>query len=171
VNLQTEDFAEIVRANQSLVFSLAYHFLHDRSAAEETAQEVFLDLYGNLAKIESAEHLVFWLRRVTCHRCLDFVRRRAREKHVSLDEVPEAAAPTAWDDPLLSRRLQQLVASLPEKARLVVTLRFQEDLDPSEIARILEMPVNTVKSHLHRALNLLEEKLGQLEKRYESARK
>jgi RNA polymerase sigma-70 factor (ECF subfamily) len=42
---------------------------------------------------------------------------------------------------------------------MVVVLRFQEDLDPSEIAKVLDMPVNTVKSHLQRSLAVLKEKL------------
>jgi RNA polymerase sigma-70 factor (ECF subfamily) len=55
-----------------------------------------------------------------------------------------------------------LVAALPEKARMVVVLRYQEDLAPAEIAEALEMPISTVKSHLHRSLTLLR---GRLEKK------
>jgi len=62
-------------------------------------------------------------------------------------------------DPMLSRTLQRLVASLPEKPRMAMILRYQEDLDPSEIAAALDMPVRTVKSHLQRSLALLREKL------------
>jgi RNA polymerase sigma-70 factor (ECF subfamily) len=53
-----------------------------------------------------------------------------------------------------------MVASLPEKARMVVVLRYQEDLTPTEIAEVLEMPVNSVKSHLRRSLALLREKMS-----------
>jgi RNA polymerase sigma-70 factor (ECF subfamily) len=66
------------------------------------------------------------------------------------DGVGETAA-----DPFLARRLRELLASLPPGPRAVVTLRFQEDLDLSEIAAVLEMPLNTVKSHLRRSLALL----------------
>jgi len=61
---------------------------------------------------------------------------------------------------MLRERLRKLVQSLPEKARTVMILRYQEDLDPEEIARTLEMPVRTVKSHLQRSLALLREKLS-----------
>ena len=63
-------------------------------------------------------------------------------------------------DPLLQRHLRALVAELPSSARAVVLLRYQEDLDPLEIARTLEMPINTVKSHLKRSLASLRERLG-----------
>jgi RNA polymerase sigma-70 factor (ECF subfamily) len=51
-----------------------------------------------------------------------------------------------------------LVASLPEKPRMVMVLRYQEDLMPEEIAGVLDMPVRTVKSHLQRSLAMLREK-------------
>ena len=157
-------FAEIVRQHQAMVFSLAYHFLHDWSPAEELAQEVFLDLYQSLAKIESPSHLLFWLRKVTGHRCIDWLRRRNPKTDLSLEEAGELPAPVKVGDPLLARKLRRLVATLPERPRMIVTLRFQEDLQPAEIAEILEMPVNTVKSHLHRSLAFLHEKLTAMEK-------
>jgi DNA-directed RNA polymerase specialized sigma24 family protein len=57
-------FESIVREFQGMVFSLAYHFLHDRALAEDMAQEVFLHLFRNLRSIQSPEHLKFWLRKV-----------------------------------------------------------------------------------------------------------
>ena len=56
--------------------------------------------------------------------------------------------------------LRRVVDTLPEKARLVVILRYQEDLDPGEIASVLDMPLNTVKSHLRRSLSSLRDKLS-----------
>jgi RNA polymerase sigma-70 factor, ECF subfamily len=56
--------------------------------------------------------------------------------------------------------LRRAVASLPPKARIVVVLRYQEDLEPEEIARVLGWRLNTVKSRLGRALKLLRSKLG-----------
>jgi RNA polymerase sigma-70 factor (ECF subfamily) len=60
---------------------------------------------------------------------------------------------------MLSRRLRQLVASLPEKARMIVVLRYQEDMELAEIAKTMSIPVNTVRSHLHRSLALLRDKV------------
>jgi RNA polymerase sigma-70 factor, ECF subfamily len=153
------DFAEIVRRHQAMVFSIALHFLADRSAAEELAQDVFLQLHAALPTLKSEEHVKFWLRKVASHRCIDHKRRR-RLPQVSLDDVPEATAPTPPGDPLLSRRLRQFVASLPDNPRLVVILRYQEDLGAEEIAEVLAMPVATVKSHLQRSLALLREKVA-----------
>lgn len=153
-----EAFAELVERHEAMVYSLAWHFFGDRSRAEEIAQDVFLQLYRNLQTIESDAHLLFWLRQVTTRRCID-VGRRARLKAVSLDDAGDLHADAKSADPLLDRRLRQLVQELPDPQRAVVTLRYQEDLDPSEICRIVGMPVNTVKSHLHRALQALRRKL------------
>jgi RNA polymerase sigma-70 factor (ECF subfamily) len=153
-------FEEIVRQHQGMVFSMACHFLRDRSLAEELAQEVFLNLHQNLRSIKSPEHLVFWLRKVTSHRCIDQSRRLKVRPQVSLEDVPEPAVDATENDLFLSEMLRRVVDTLPEKARLVVILRYQEDLDPGEIASVLDMPLNTVKSHLRRSLSSLRDKLS-----------
>jgi RNA polymerase sigma-70 factor (ECF subfamily) len=154
------DFPALVREHQSMVFSIAYHYLHDRSVAEEVAQDVFLQLYRNLPAMESAGHVANWLRKVVTHRSIDAGRRNRLYPRVSLENVPEPAAAARPSDPMLGRRLRQLVASLPEKARMVVVLRYQEDLALEEIAEVLNMPVGTVKSQLQRALALMRGKAG-----------
>jgi RNA polymerase sigma-70 factor (ECF subfamily) len=153
-------FAEIVREHQSMIFGIVRRFVGDAGVAEELAQEVFLDLYQNLAAIASADHLRFWLRRVASHRCIDHARRRKVRPTVCLDEVPEPAARSASGDPILAGTLRRYVGALPETARMIVVLRYQEDLAPAEIAEVLDMPVNTVKSHLQRSLAILREKLA-----------
>jgi RNA polymerase sigma-70 factor (ECF subfamily) len=153
-----EAFADLVEQHESMVYSLAYHFFGDRGRAEEVAQDVFLQLFRSLGSIESESHLLFWLRQVTTRRCIDQTRRN-RFKPVSLEDAEEIRATDRPADPLLDRRLKRLIAELPETQRAVVTLRYQEDLDPSDICRIVGLPVNTVKSHLHRALQALRRKL------------
>ena len=148
-------FAELVREHQGMVFSIAYHYLQDRALAEDLAQEVFLELYQNLKRIQSPAHLTFWLRRVTANRCIDQGRRKLRRREMALEDTPEPTAIDAPADPLLSKRLRQSLATLAERQRMVVILRFQEGLGPAEIADALDMPVNTVKSTLHRSLEEL----------------
>jgi len=153
------DFAELVREHQSMVFSLSYHFLHDRDKAEEVAQEVFLALHRHMADIKSPDHAVSWLRKVAVQRSIDETRRRKRRPQVALELVAEPAAHSPSRDPLLEEVLRRLIATLPEMPRAVMIMRYQEDMDPTEIAEVLDMPLGTVKSHLQRSLALLREKL------------
>ncbi len=153
-------FEAAVREHQAMVYSVAYHFLEDHPAAEELAQEVFLTLYRHWNEIQSPEHRLHWLRKVTSRRCIDQARRRKLRRHLSLEEAPE---PFTWmpaNDPVLKRYIEQLLGKLDEVPRMIVILRYQEGLDPSEIAELLDMPLGTVKSSLHRALALLRRKLG-----------
>ena len=152
------DFEALVREHQAMVFSIACHFFHNEAIAEEVAQEVFLQLYKNLERIESPAHVGFWLRRTTSHRCIDHLRRGSARHEVQLEQLPEIPDNPEAADPLLQERLRRLVASLPEKPRMVVLLRYGEDLDTEDIARVLKMPVRTVWSHLYRGLALLREK-------------
>ena len=153
------DFGELVREHQSMVFSVCWHFLHDRDQAEDVAQEVFLGLHRNIATIESASHAAHWLRKVAVQRAIDAGRRRVRRPQVALADVAEPVANTPMRDPMLRETLRKLIATLPETPRMVMILRYQEDLNPTEIGQVMEMPVATVKSHLQRSLALLREKL------------
>ena len=143
-----------------MVFSLAYHFLRDRALAEELAQDVFLELHVHWKEMHSTVQLRFWLRKVASRKCIDQARRRRFRAHVAMEQAPE---PFAWmpaADPLLKQYIEHVVGALQETPRLIVILRFQEDLDPSEIAELLEMPIATVKSHLQRSLAFLRRRVG-----------
>ena len=160
-------FAEIVREYQGMVFSIGWHFFSDRALAEDLAQEVFLQLYQRLSAIQSTSHLVHWLRRTAVHRCIDHGRRKIFQRESPLDRMHEIATETAPPDSFLHERLRLTLAQLPEKQRMVVVLRYQEELGLGEIAELLNVPVNTVKSRLHRAL---EELRGKLTRKLKGAR-
>jgi RNA polymerase sigma-70 factor (ECF subfamily) len=151
-------FAAMVRLHQSMVYSIAWHFFRNRALAEEVAQDVFLQLYRSLDSIDSESHLEPWLRRTTSNRCIDFWRKKGRKEEIPLDGLPEPVSQPGAPDPFRSERLRKMVASLPEKQRMVIILRYGEDLDADEIASALGMPVRTVWSHLRRAVALLREK-------------
>jgi RNA polymerase sigma-70 factor (ECF subfamily) len=154
-------FRELIRAYQDTVYTLALRMLKVPEDAEELAQDVFVSAHRHLGKITSADHLLFWLRRTVCHRAIDRLRRRPAHPPLPLEGVEEIPQPDQSRDPLLERHLRQMVLQLPPMARAVVLLRYQEDLDPPEIANVLGMPLNTVKSHLKRSLASLRLGCGQ----------
>lgn len=150
-------FAGLVRTHQRAVYGLALRMLNRADLAEELAQDVFLKLFHALRDLTSAEHTRFWLRRVTANLAIDRLRQKVP---VTAQDFPADAEPAAPDDdadPLLQQTLRRLVAALAPPARAVILLRYQADLDPLDIAEVLEMPVNTVKSHLKRSLDFMRE--------------
>jgi RNA polymerase sigma factor (sigma-70 family) len=95
------EFEDLVRRHQRMVFSLAFHFLRDRAAAEEVAQDVFLRLHRHLDSLGAGEGVVFWLRRVTSNRCIDYARQR-RFRLLSFDTAPEPAVEPHARDPAVA---------------------------------------------------------------------
>src|SRR5262245_48707327 len=128
-----DDFEALVLRHQAMLYRIAFNFFLSGPRAEEVVQDVFLQCFENLASIESPDHLKAWLRRAATHRCIDLVRSGTAQKELQLDELPDIADPTPERDPLLSERLRRLVASLPEKQRMIVILRYGEDMDSEEI--------------------------------------
>jgi len=155
VSSDPDAFAQLVRVHQAMVFSLARHLLGDADEAEEVAQEVFCKLFQHAEALESDRHVLFWLRRVTVHQALDHGRRRRVRPRVGLESAPEPLAPAAETDPWRAERLRDAVAALPPEQRAAVVLRYEEDMEPGEIAQLLRVSVHTVKSRLQRALRQL----------------
>jgi RNA polymerase sigma-70 factor (ECF subfamily) len=150
-----------VEQHQARVFSIAFRIIGESGTAEEIAQDVFLELHRSLARLESEEHIAAWLRRVTCHRATDALRRRAVRADIGALEFCEetpAAGLTSRQPSSLLNRVEQLLLTLPPAQRSVMLLRYQEDLEDAEIAETLAMPVATVRSHLQRALKFLRAK-------------
>jgi len=156
-----EAFAGLVQAYQTPVYNLAYRMLGTAGEAEEATQETFLRLYRRLDTYDAQQKLSSWVLAIASHHCIDRLRRR-RTVHLSLDEVPEAAMPSADEAPehgLLQREreqeMQEMLATLPESYRLVIVLRYWYDLSYEEMAQTLGSSASAVKSRLHRARELL----------------
>lgn len=166
---QEAQLRQCLDLHQAMVFSIALRLLGDAALAEEVAQDVFLELHAWLPRLESAEHVKFWLRRVATHRATDALRRRRRRPESGgemWEETHEAAAAGGASAAPAYRRsagdvhvpLERMLLSLPEAQRVAIVLRYGEDLLPEEIAEVTGQPLPTVKSHLQRGLALLRRK-------------
>lgn len=163
-----QSFRAIVERHQARVFSIAFRIVGEMGAAEEVAQDVFLELHRALPKLESEEHVTAWLRRVVCHRATDALRRRAVRCDTSAEEYQDGMElrPIVRDFLPLMNRVEQLLLTLPPAQRAVMLLHYQEDLEPEDIALELGMPQATVRSHLQRALKMLRAKAERTLKEY-----
>jgi len=157
-------FEELVIAYQHRVFGVALRMLRNRSEAEEIAQEVFLRVHGAVEDFRGEAKLSTWLYAITSRLCLNRLaageRRVARESHETLERLTADVDPAAQlERGELEAALQRAITELPEKRRIVVVLRDLEGLPYDEIAEVLDLPVNTVRSRLHRARLDLKAKL------------
>jgi len=171
--MDLDEFRAVVEEHQNMVYSVALRVVGDAGMAEEVAQDAFLQLFRNREKLLDADHVRYWLRRVTAHRALDARRRRAGRPESSAEEWMEdrhgiQVHPVV--DAILGARLEELLQTLPEAMRVAVVLRYQEEMQPEEIAAMLAKPVATVKSDLQRGLKLLRRKANVTMKEFVRAR-
>jgi RNA polymerase sigma-70 factor (ECF subfamily) len=167
--MESGEFRRLIETHQRMVFSLALRVTGEHGAAEEVAQDVFLELHRGGDKLESEDHVRFWLRRVTVHRATDALRKKSRQPEASAEEWMEEQYVRDNSEGLnaaVIALLEELLLTLPEQMRVVIVLRYQEDMLPDEIAKLLGQPVATVKSNLQRGLQLLRRKAAVTMKEY-----
>jgi RNA polymerase sigma-70 factor (ECF subfamily) len=167
--MESGEFRRLIETHQRMVFSLALRVTGEHGAAEEVAQDVFLELHRGGEKLESEDHIRFWLRRVTVHRATDALRRKSRQPEATAEEWMEEQYVQDNAEGLNAAvvvLLEELLRTLPEQMRVVIVLRYQEDMLPEEIAMLLGQPVATVKSNLQRGLKLLRRKADVTMKEY-----
>ena len=165
-------FEALVVAHQRLVFGLALRVVGDRADAEEVAQDTFVRAYRALAGYEAERVAAMRLRPWLAQIALNLARNRVRRRpppHRPLEDgdgQPLAvAAPTAAEPAEVAERGQErdfwagLLAGLPRGQREAVVLRHVEGLPYAEVAEVLGRPVGTVKTHVHRGVRQLRERL------------
>jgi RNA polymerase sigma-70 factor (ECF subfamily) len=168
---------ELVRRYERPVFSLVLRLVGDRALAEDLSQETFIRTLTHIDSYRTELKFSSWIFRIAHNAAIDHLRRRHPET-LSLDGDPNAdgveeaaAGAIAVADqaasPLdqlvtaeLGMQLEGAIAQLRPAYRTCVTLRYVEDLSYEEIAQTLDLPIGTVKTHLHRARLELQALLG-----------
>jgi len=162
-------FEELVSKYQSKVFSMALSFTRNREAADDLAQEVFLKAYLALPRFHGKSEFGTWLYRISINHIKDYLRKKGRAKEVSLDDVQEIAfsnkeqterAEQERETEARRTLVQRFVQGLPEKYRVIVTLRDIQGLAYEQISQALHLSPGTVDSRLHRARRMLRKKLA-----------
>jgi RNA polymerase sigma-70 factor (ECF subfamily) len=149
-------FGLLVERHGDRAYALALRILKSTSDAEEVAQDALVRAWRSLSRFRGDSAFSSWLYRIVARQAFDraavLKSRRNREAGgEGIEEMPaEAAGPDA-EARERSVRLERLVAGLADVPRTVVTLYYYQDRSVAEVARILSMPENTVKTHLSRA--------------------
>lgn len=167
-------FGELVERHKNAVFGLVNRMVGPRGDIEDIAQESFLRAYRALGTYRGDAQFSTWIYRIVWNCCVDRREKDARRReHEFVPGSPEGEddAPVEFADeesPLpdallasdhVRKRLAHHLATLPDHYRAVLTLYYYEQQSYEEIARVLDLPMNTVKVHLHRAKERLKKAL------------
>jgi len=160
-------FTVLVQRHQVRVYSLCVRVLGGADEAADATQDTFLAIFRKMAQYRGEAAFTTWMHRVTVNACYDVLRKRRRQpllRSVVADDgsLAEAAPPVAdhADEVAGTRDAALALATVPEEFRVALVLADIEDLPYEEIARVLDVPVGTVKSRVHRGRLALARAMG-----------
>jgi RNA polymerase sigma-70 factor (ECF subfamily) len=161
---ETEAFRAIVERHQTRIFFLGLKFLHNRHDAEDFAQEVFLRAFEKLATFQGKVPFSAWLYRIGYNAAVNRYHARRRQS-LALRRIsdPTDSAPGPEAGLLRSELLEKarkILKRIPETYKVIIKLHFFEGLSYAEISKRMSIPVNTIKSHVFRAKQLIRQRLG-----------
>jgi RNA polymerase sigma-70 factor (ECF subfamily) len=163
-------FAELVAEHQQFVYNLALRTVGDAHEAEDLAQEAFVRAWLALPNFRGQSQFRTWLYRIVTNLCYNRLPGLRRELSALGEEEVVEIADESLAEPgsgleADERRalLHEQIAALPQSYRLLITLRYQKEMSYEEIAKVVSLPLGTVKTGLFRAKARLRDALQQVE--------
>lgn len=161
-------FGQLVSRYQRRVFTLVYRMIQHYEEASEITQEAFLAAWQGLPSFRGDAQFTTWLYRIAYNCALKQLEQhkrdhalqealQAEQSHSGENDQSRAEAQLLAHD--RQEMLQEHLASLPAKYRIVLILRHLQEMTYEEMAEMLRIPVGTIKTHLFRARNLLKERM------------
>jgi len=164
---EADAFEILVERHQKTIFNLVYRMLGDPDDAAEVAQEVFLSAYRSIAQFRGDANFSTWLYRIAINHATTRRRSLATAKQRGMDLEAHDLVDDRHLDPMgavmqkeIQHHVQAALNSLSPNDATVILLRDLQDVPYEEVAKMLEVPVGTVKSRLHRARQILKAKLA-----------
>jgi len=168
-------FAEIVEIYQDKLYRVCFRMLGNKHEAEDIAQEAFVRAFVNIHTFDSNRKFSTWLYRIGTNLCIDRIRKKKPDYYLDADiagtdglnmysqiasttELPEEEVVKME----MQERVQYEITRLPDKYRAVIILKYMEDLPLQEISEILDMPLGTVKTRIHRGREALRKQLSNM---------
>jgi RNA polymerase sigma-70 factor, ECF subfamily len=165
-------FGDVIDIYKDKVFQICYRMLGNRHEAEDISQEAFLRAYVNINRFNMDLKFSTWLYRIATNLCIDRIRKKKPDYYLDA-EVPGTDGLNMYSQISSDSRLpeedveslelqaviQREISKLPEKYRSVIVLKYIEELSLNEISEILELPLGTVKTRIHRGREALRKQL------------
>ena len=149
-------FAELVRASGARLDATARLILRDPHLAQDAVQETLIRAWRDLPGLRDPATFDHWLHSLVAHACIDQIR-KGRRRVIEVELAPIHDAPTHDSAAVIADRdqLDRVLARLEPEARAVVVLHFYLDLPLPRVADVLDIPIGTAKSRLHRSLGAM----------------
>ncbi|MGD6834428.1 RNA polymerase sigma factor SigW [Sutcliffiella halmapala] len=165
-------FGEIVEIFKDKIFQLVYRMTGNAHEAEDVAQEAFIRAYININSYDTNRKFSTWLYRIATNLTIDRIRKKKPDYYLDaevagtdgLTMYSQVAADIALPEEEvesmeLQGEIQKQILKLPDKYRSVIVLKYIDELSLIEISEILEIPVGTVKTRIHRGREALRQQL------------
>lgn len=168
-------FAELVDLYKDKVYQVAYRMVGNAHEAQDISQEAFLRAYTNIERFDIERKFSTWIFRIATNVAIDRLRKKKPDFYLQEEvrgadgltfESQLAANEELPEDQVVTLELQEWVQAeinqLPPKYRTAIILKYIEDLSLKEISDILDMPVSTVKTRIHRGREALRKRMRKL---------
>jgi len=164
LNPKTQDtaFRQLVAQYSRPLYSHIRTIVLDHDDTDDVLQNTFIKVFRNLAGFKGESKLFSWIYRIATNEALTFISLKASKNYISNEEVNERAlnslpADDYFEGDALQLKLQQAVASLPQKQQLVFKMKYFEDLKYEDISEILGTSVGALKASYHHAVKKIED--------------
>ena len=162
-------FEELISPLEERIWRICWHYTGNREAAEDCGQEAMLRIWRSLDSYRGECALESWVYRIAANCCMDYLRKRKRDRSVSVEPLREQGFDPPDPSPGTEeqaesadehRRLREAIALLPEDQREALVMTQLEKIPYEEAARLLSVSEGTVKSRVSRAKARLKEILS-----------
>ena len=164
---EREAFDELVRKYQKPLYFMLYRMVSDHDDASDLLQKTFVKAFTGLARFERRSSFKTWLYQIAINLAKNLYRERSKAQHVPIDDIvirKDPKTPEALVDKENKQRLRGAFSRLPEKQRLTLMLRVQEERKFGEIAGIMKCSIGTAKANYHHAVQKLKGMMGEQER-------
>lgn len=161
-----EAFDELVRKHQKQLYSMLYRMVSNAEDAQDLVQKTFVKAFNGISGFERRSSFRTWLYQIAINLAKNLYRDRSRIQQIPIDDVVLSRNPGTIESMIKQEtrsRLREAVADLPEKQRLTVMLRIQEQKSFEEIAEILRCSIGTAKANYHHGVQKLKNKMAVVE--------
>lgn len=160
-----EALIQLLREIETPLYRTAYYMLGNEQDALDMTQEALIKIYRHIKQFKQQAQFKTWAQRIVTNLCIDLCRQRKQIKVVnqSVDEIkqlPSHRAEEEIEHRLLRGEIEVAICQLSEEQRAAIVLRYMHDFTYQEIAEAMDLPLNTVKSHLFRARKALQKLLS-----------